>query len=254
MTPGTTISFSIANFYSPPSNQPADNVLVTTYTGTSSIDTCSAVVSGLIPKTIPSTQFTISEVDDLPMVVNQMYTLKFGLTTLDIISLSDYFVITFPAGTSINNFATATLGGTIGFNSFSSTYYNQVLTLYMQGSGSLAAGQIYITISNFIAPPSVLPTDNFVLQIISNNYPKMVSYQTIQASTGSITGSVSILSPTVNIVTSYTFTIKISNALTSAGRLKIIIPSIIGVSINNTCGVITGNFMNNIPLCAYNSL
>ena len=188
------------------------------------------------------------------MVVNQMYTLKFGITTLDIISLSDYFVITFPAGTSINNFATATLGGTIGFNSFSSTYYNQVLTLYMQGSGTLAAGQIYITISNFIAPPSILTTDNFVLQIISNNYPKMVSYQSIQASTGSITGSVSISSPTVNIVTSYTFTIKISNSLTSAGRLKVIIPSIISVSVNSTCGVLTGNFMNTIPLCTYNSL
>jgi hypothetical protein len=163
--------------------------VVTTYTGTSAIDTCSAVVSGLIPKTIPSSQFSISEVDDLPMIVNQMYTLKFGLTTLDIISLSDYFVITFPTGTSINNFATATLGGTVGFNTFSSTYYNQVLTLYMQGSGILAAGQIYITISNFVAPPSILTTDNFVLQIISNNYPKMVSYQSLQASTGAITGN-----------------------------------------------------------------
>ena len=183
-----------------------------------------------------------------------MYTLKFGLSTLDIISLSDYFVITFPAGTSINNFATATLGGTIGFNSFSSTYYDQVLTLYMLGSGTLAAGQIYITISNFVAPPSILTTNNFVLQIMSNNFPKMVSYQSIQASTGSITGSVSISSPTVNIITSYTFTIKISNSLTSAGRLKIIFPSIIGVSINSTCGVITGNFMNTIPSCTYNSL
>ncbi len=95
------------------------------------------------------------------MVVNQMYTLKFGITTLDIISLSDYFVITFPTGTSINNFATATLGGTIGFNTFTSTYYNQVLTLYMQGSGVLATGLIYITISNFVAPPSILTTNNF---------------------------------------------------------------------------------------------
>lgn len=188
------------------------------------------------------------------MIVNQMYTLKFGITTLDIISLSDYFVITFPAGTSINNFASATLGGTIGFNSFSSTYYNQVLTLYMQGSGILAAGQIYITISNFVAPPSVLTTDNFVLQIISNNYPKMVSYQSLQASTGSITGSVSITSPTVNLVTSYTFSIKISNSLTPNGRLKIILPSIIGVNINSTCGVLTGNYMNTIPICTYNSL
>lgn len=183
-----------------------------------------------------------------------MYTLKFGLTTLDIISLSDYFVITFPAGTSINNFATATLGGTVGFNTFTSTYYNQVLTLYMQGSGVLATGLIYITISNFVAPPSILTTNNFEIQIMSNGFPKMVSYQTIQATTGLITGSIAMSVTTVNLITSYTFSIKISNPLTSAGRMKIIIPSIIEVNINSTCGVLTGSFMNTIPLCTYNSL
>lgn len=57
---GSTISFSINNFYAPPTNQPADAIVVTTYTGSSSIDTCNAYVTGLIPQTIPSSQFFIS--------------------------------------------------------------------------------------------------------------------------------------------------------------------------------------------------
>lgn len=161
LSSGTTISFSISNFYSPPSNQPADAIVVTTYTGSSSIDTCNAYVIGLIPQTIPSTQFFITEINDQPIVVNQMVTIKFAITTLFIMSFSDYFVITFPSGTSINNFASAMLGGTLSFNQASSTYYNQVLTLYLSGSGTLQAGQIFITISNFVAPPSTLTTDNF---------------------------------------------------------------------------------------------
>ena len=60
LAPGSTISFSINSFYAPPTNQPADAIVVTTYTGSSSIDTCNAYVTGLIPQTIPSSQFFIT--------------------------------------------------------------------------------------------------------------------------------------------------------------------------------------------------
>jgi hypothetical protein len=64
LLPGASISFSISNFYSPPTNQPLDAITVTTYTGSSSIDTCNAYVTGLIPKTIPSAQFFITEINN----------------------------------------------------------------------------------------------------------------------------------------------------------------------------------------------
>jgi len=46
-------------------------------------------------------------------------------------SQSDIILITFPTGTSINNFASATLGGTIGFDLVNSNFYNSKLTLYL---------------------------------------------------------------------------------------------------------------------------
>lgn len=171
---------------------------------------------------------------------------------MSIISLTDYFVITFPTGTSINNFATADLSGTVGFNSATSTYYNQVLTLNMQGTGTLQPGQIFITISNFVAPPSTLTTGNFQFQIMSNNYPKMVSYQTIKATTGPITGSATMAATTVNAVTSFTFSIKINNPITSAGFLKMTFPTILKIANSTTCAIVTGTFMASIPFCNYN--
>lgn len=42
LAPGTTITFSIANFIAPPTNQPADAIALTTYSGSSAIDTCNA--------------------------------------------------------------------------------------------------------------------------------------------------------------------------------------------------------------------
>jgi hypothetical protein len=70
LAPGSTISFSIGNFIAPPTNQPADPISVTTYTGSSSIDTCNAYVGGLQPLTIPSSQFAVTEINNSPMVVN----------------------------------------------------------------------------------------------------------------------------------------------------------------------------------------
>ena len=56
----STIGFSINSFNSPPTNQAVDSLLVTTYTSSGAqIDQCTAYVTGLIAKTIPSNQFTI---------------------------------------------------------------------------------------------------------------------------------------------------------------------------------------------------
>ena len=90
------------------------------------------------------------------MIVNQQYTLKFDITTLDAISREDLFKITFPSQVSINNFASASIGGTVGFNRTACTYdtSTRLLTLHQLGSGTLSAGRLFIIITNFVAPPS----------------------------------------------------------------------------------------------------
>lgn len=71
LVPGSTITFSIANFIAPPTNYPSDSIPVTTFSGGSAIDTCNATVYGLVPLVIPSNQFLVSELNNEPMVVNK---------------------------------------------------------------------------------------------------------------------------------------------------------------------------------------
>ena len=89
---------------------------------------------------------------------------------------------------------------------------------------------------------------------MSNNYPKMVSYQTIKATTGPITGSATMATTTVNAATSYTFSVKLSNPITSAGYLKMTFPSILKLVNSTTCAIVTGTFMASIPFCFYNPI
>lgn len=89
---------------------------------------------------------------------------------------------------------------------------------------------------------------------MSNNYPKMVSYQTVQAVTGSLSGSANMATTTVNVVTSYSFSITISNLITSGGYMKMTFPKIISITNSTSCAVISGISMNSIPLCTFNAI
>jgi len=246
---GTSFSFSINSFYSPPTSQPVDAIVITSYTGGSAIDTCNAYVTGLIPKVLSSTSFVISDANDNQMVVNSMNTIKFGITTIDVMSMSDYFIISFPAGTTID-LANTNIGSTVSINSNNPTFLNNNLTLYMTGSGNLNPQTLFITLTNFIAPPSTKTTNNFTVYILSNGYPKMVSYQTITCLPSTLSGTVSLASPIVNSITSYSFTITILDALTSTGKIKITFPNqIILKSISSSCAVVTGNSLKSTPNC-----
>lgn len=135
-----TISFSIGNFNSPPSNQPVDIILVTTYTFAGyAIDSCNATVSGLSPKTIDSTSFSIYKSDGGDMTVNQQYSITFDVTLTDPMSSSDYITVVFPTGTTVVNFGTAIMGGKMGVNSAASTFSSPKLTVYFSGSTTLQA-------------------------------------------------------------------------------------------------------------------
>lgn len=253
----SSLSFSINNFNSPPTNQPVDALTITTYSSSgAAIDQCSAYVTGLLPKVIDSSSFSIAESGGASMVVNKQYTITFSITIADIISSTDYVTIVFPTGTTITNFPGATMGGTLGINTATSTYSSQKLTVYFLGVTTIPAqSQIFITISNFIAPPSTLPTANFIFTFLnSGGYPKMVSYQTITAVPGTLSGTASPSLTTVNTKTSYVFSITTTNALLPSGSFKIVFPSILLVDNSSACAAVVGTGMASSPLCAYNSI
>jgi hypothetical protein len=256
---GSTISFSINNFNSPPTNQAVDQVIVTTYTSTgASIDRCTAYVSGLIPKVIPSTQFSIVEQNLQPIVVNGVYSIKIDITTIDVISLSDYMTVTLPTGSYLTSFNAAAVAGSLGINTALTSYTAPTITVYFSGSGTLSAGfNLFIVVPNFVAPPSTSSTNDFVLTFLSSTgFPKMTSTQVLTAIAATLpSGSTATAAlPTINQVTSYTFKVTINHAITSSGYMKLTFPAVLGVASNSACAAVVGTNMAVGPTCTYSAL
>lgn len=118
--------------------------------------------------------------------------------------------------------------------------------------GTLAAGQIFITISGFVAPPNTLSTGNFQIQILSNGYPRMVGYRSIQAVTGSISGNATMGTSTVNALSTYSFSITLSDPITAQGYFLLAFPSVLGLS-NSTSVVISSSSMVSTPNTVFSS-
>ena len=254
---GSTIMFSVNNFISPPTNQPVDAVTVTTYTSTgASIDQCTAYVSGLVPKVIPSTQVSIAESSGNPIVVNNIYSIRIDITTLDILSATDYMTITIPTGTSLTSFP-----GITSFpnpaNSTTTSYAAPTITVYFSGTSNIAAGTKSFVIQNFVAPASTAAPSTFSIAFYSNTgYPKMTTSQSITVTAATL-ASGSTATPTlstVNQVTSYTFRITTTYGLTSSGSLKLAFPAVLGVANNANCAAVSGTNMAAGPTCTYSSL
>ncbi len=82
------------SFLSPPSDQPSDSIVITSYSGTSKIDTCSVYASGLIPNNFYS--FSITPTSTL--TINTLAGLRFSAFLAVPINQDDYFSIEFPTG------------------------------------------------------------------------------------------------------------------------------------------------------------
>ena len=164
--------------------------------------------------------------------------------------------ITLPSGSTLSSFSSSALGGNLGINTAQTSYTSPTLTVYFQGSGTINAGfRIIVVVPNFQTPPSTLSTSDFVLTFYSSQgYPKMTSSQVLTAVAGSLSGTASAAVTTVNQVTSYTFSITTSGALTSSGSMKLVFPSVLQVASNSACAVLAGTSMASSPTCTYASL
>ena len=164
--------------------------------------------------------------------------------------------ITLPTGSTLSSFSSSALGGSLGINTVQTSFTSPTITVYFSGSGNIAAGfQIFLIVPNFQAPPSTLSTSDFILTFYSSQgFPKMTSSQVLTAVAGSLSGSASAIVATVNIVTSYTFSITTSGALSSSGSMKLVFPSILSVANTASCAVLSGSNMASAPTCTYAAL
>jgi hypothetical protein len=255
---GGQFSFSINNFLSPPSAQASDPITITSYINGYQIDTCTDYVSGLIPNVIASNSITIQSTSQTTFTVNQNYTIKFAFTTVDTVSINDYFIIQFPAGSSVV-FSSGLLSGATAINKVNATFSNNILTLYMNTSSTtkifFAPYSMFINVGIYTAPPSTQTTSAFTITTMRNGFPTQIGTQTLTAIATTLTATVSSTSSVVNVNTSYTFSITINDALTSSGKLKITFPpSLTVLASSSTCASVSGVGLSSTPACAYTAI
>jgi len=166
--------------------------------------------------------------------------------------------VTLPTSSYLTSFSASAMAASLGINTALTSYSAPTITVYFSGSGTLASGfNMFIVVPNFVAPPSTASTSDFTLTILSSTgFPKMTSTQTLTAVAATLaTGSTATATiPTINQVTSYTFSITTSHPITSSGYLKMVFPSVLTIANNTGCAAVVGTNMAVGPTCAYSSL
>lgn len=185
------------------------------------------------------------------MTVNSFVALRFTAVLAVPINQNDYFSITFPTGTT---FSYNLIFG-ISFYSLPPTISGQTVLIYHNSTvtATFAKNSAYIlTFQNFQAPPSTAPTQNIVFSVLRNGYPIMTGSSTLTAVSSTLTASVSVANTRVATLTSYTFSITMSNPLSSSGMIKITFPSQVTISTSaSNCATLVGAGVNSLPTCTF---
>jgi hypothetical protein len=239
----------VSNFLSPPSNQPSDAINITSYINGYKVDNCSVYPSGLVPNSFYN--FSITPIGT--MTVNSLVALRFGAVLSMTINQNDFLSIVFPNNTT---FQYDNIYG-IYFYNLPPTISGQTVLIYNSAtsSGTYTQNTAYIvTFQYFQAPPSTLPTSPIVFSILRSGYPIMTGSASLTASPGALTATATPTIFRVLAVTSYTFSITISDPLSSQGMIQVFLPSVITTASNATsCAQISGVGLNTLPTCAFYS-
>ena len=231
----SAFSYSISSLFSPPTTSPPDTLDIRSVSSTGDyIDTCTTTISGLTAQSLSVALATSSS----PLYINSLTSLIFNFTLADTISKSDYFQLTFPAGTTFSFVAIASSN----LNLFSSgvTFNSTNLTLIMRQASTsptrFAGTVCTITIGRYTAPPSTKTTDPFTFQVYtSTGGLKMQGLATISATANTYIATVGAASSNINKNTSYTFIVTTLDSMLSSSMIQVKFPSELTLSISANC-------------------
>lgn len=146
--------------------------------------------------------------------------LTFTFYLPDTISNRDQFVASFPTGTIIN-FSSNSSSITLQSLVYNSTNTSLIMTQSTGNPNYPSGTYIRITFVKYKAPPSTRPTNPIIFTVYSYGYPKMTASSAIAAVANNYTLTILPSSTTVNAYATYSFTITMTDPLTSNGFIQI---------------------------------
>jgi hypothetical protein len=156
-------------------------------------------------------------------IVNRNTSLKFSITLADSINSNSLFQITFPTGTNL--VSSSTLQGSYTISNRNINGSNIKFSLNIGNIIINPSVTLNFTFNFFRAPTSTLPTSNITAAILVNNSYSQIGYTTLTASPNTLSFNITPIVSTININTTYSFSIVILDSLSSNGMIKIDFPT-----------------------------
>lgn len=233
-------SYQINGLFSPPTTSPPDTLIITSYDKNNyKIDTCTTVVTGLTPQQLSLSLTTSTS----PLIVNSLTSLTFTFTLTDTLTKTDYFQIILPSGSTFSFIAISSPDLQLAFSNSVYTSANSSLIMRQPASNPTRFANTIcrILISRYTAPPSVRPTDNFILQIYNfQNGLKMQGSASITARANTYIMSVTASTYLINQNAAYTIDFTTLDFLTNTSYITIGFPTDLTLNISTRC--FTSNF------------
>ncbi len=245
---GSTISFSVDNFRSPPTTVPSssDSITVTVYNSAGfQINTCTTTPTGLTPRAL--TDISIQPVTSIP--VNSVSSIRFDFTLTDRINNLDTFRITFPPEVRVQ-YSRVTLTGASGASASSSSSSVDISQNLNFARNFTVGTSFFISLEDVVAPPSTQQSSDISLQVFRDGRLMLEGTGTLQAEATQITSVLGITLSTVSEETNYQFQITLPDPLSSAGYIEITLPVQISIDSKANCASASGTSIISSPTCA----
>lgn len=228
----TQFSFQINNVMSPPTSNSNDKLTITTTTGSDNLDVCSVYVLNLQPKVMQTVTISATSLQ-----INTIANLWFSLTVADTITNSaNSFSVEFPTGSILSNpFRVSSAYGNLNAIVSGTTASFSLSTPYVVTVGNI----ISFNLNSYTIPTSTLPVP-IKINILSSSSIVQTYAATITPTPSALTFTVSNLPKVVNINSTYTFVVTLSDTISNTGMIRITFPNTIIVSVPSDCLTITG--------------
>ena len=232
-------TFRIGSILAPPTPSNGDTLIITSYSGSNSIDMCSVSVTDLVANTL-----SISISANTTPTVNSVVSLTFNLVFSDtFISPTNTLLITFANVNDVSSIPkfNGQLGSANGVKS------GTAVNVGFPNARTFASGDnLTFILQNYTIPPSTLQQSITVsvLTAGSGSAPIMTGTGTFSGSVSSLNFVVTPVSRVVSLVTQYNFDITLTNPLSSTGMIAITFPSQLGLTIVSSCATVSGSNVN----------
>lgn len=171
------------------------------------------------------------------LIINTQVPLTFSFALVDTIERANYFIISFPKGSTVNYITNTCFSCPIGLTNITYNSTSSQLTLYQASTSPARTNMgsfINLTIYSYTTPSSAKTVGPFYLSVMSNSGFKIIGSNYITVLPKTYNATMTTTNTTINSIASYNISFNLSDPISSSGYFFIHIPADLSLSSNVT--------------------